>query len=30
MQCNEELERNRTTGINLDRSSSKKSTCCGS
>jgi hypothetical protein len=30
MQCNEDLERFRTAGIDLDKKTSKKSTCCGS
>ncbi len=29
MQCNEDLERYRTSGIDLDKTA-KKSTCCGS
>jgi hypothetical protein len=28
MQCNEDLERNGASGINLDKTA-KKSTCCG-
>jgi len=30
MQCNEDLERFRTAGIDLDKRTAKKSTCCGS
>jgi len=29
MQCNEDLERSRVTGIDLDKTT-KKSACCGS